>query len=329
MKKIFSALFVICLIPGGVLADPLPSWRSGNAKSAIVGFVETVTQAGGPDYVTPGQRIAVFDNDGTLWAERPAYFQLLFAVDRVAAMAKDDANIASTPALEAAAARDFNALMKTGTEGLLEVVAVAHSGIDVDGFQNQVALWLEETRHPEKAMRFDLMVYQPMLELLSYLRDSDFKTYIVSGGGVHFMRVFAEGAYGIPPEQVIGTTGEASYKLIEGEPTVMKEPGIAFLDDKAGKPVAIDRVIGRRPIFAGGNSDGDLEMLEWSSAGEGPRFALLVHHTDAEREWAYDREFHIGKLDKALDLAGEKGWTVVDMKDDWRTVFPSELADSK
>jgi phosphoglycolate phosphatase-like HAD superfamily hydrolase len=322
-----AAAAMVALTATAALADPLPSWKPTETKAAIVKFVEGVSQPDSPDYVDPTRRIAVFDNDGTLWAEQPAYFQLLFAVDRIAVMAEDDPGIAKTPALKAAAAHDFPALLETGTDGLLEVVAVAHSGIDVGEFQEEVALWLDETRHPKTGMRYDEMVYQPMLELLSYLRDKGFKIYIVSGGGVHFMRVFAEEAYGIPSEQVIGSTGEVSYKVDAGTPTIMKEPGIAFIDDKEGKPIAIDRIIGRRPIFAAGNSDGDLEMLEWTTlGGGGMSFALLVHHTDAEREWAYDRQSHVGKLDKALDSAGEHGWTVVDMKTDWRVVFPFELA---
>jgi phosphoglycolate phosphatase-like HAD superfamily hydrolase len=321
------AATLFALTATAALADPLPSWTPTDTKAAIVSFVENVTDPDNPDFVESARRIAVFDNDGTLWSEQPAYFQLLFAVDRVAAMAQDDPGIAKTPALKAAAGRDFPALMETGMDGLLEVVAAAHSGIDVGRFQQEVALWLEETRHPKTGVRYDEMVYQPMLELLSYLRDKDFKTYIVSGGGIHFMRVFAEETYGIPPEQVVGSVGESAYKAEGGKPTIMKEPGIAFLDDKAGKPIAIDRVIGRRPIFAGGNSDGDLQMLEWTTLGDGgPSFALLVHHTDAEREWAYDRESHIGKLDKALDSAKTNGWTIVDMEEDWRTVFPYELA---
>ncbi len=324
--KLAAAAALATLASTAALADPLPSWKPTENKAAIVDFVEAVTEVGGPDYVTPGARIAVFDNDGTLWSEQPAYFQLLFAVDRVAAMAESDPGSAATPALQAAAAHDFPALLDTGKEGLLEVVAAAHSGMDVAEYQAQVAEWLTEARHPKTGERYDAMIYQPMLELLSYLRDKGFKTYIVSGGGIHFMRVFAEDAYGIPPEQVIGTTGEASYKVVDGTPKVMKEPGIAFIDDKEGKPIAIDRVIGRRPIFAGGNSDGDLQMLEWTNlAGGAPSFGLIVRHTDPEREWAYDRESHIGRLDKALDSAGEHGWTVVDMQRDWRVVFPYEL----
>jgi phosphoglycolate phosphatase-like HAD superfamily hydrolase len=324
--NLILASLAVTLSATAALADPLPSWRPTETKAAIAAFVEATTQPGGPDYVDPGRRIAVFDNDGTLWSEQPAYFQLIFAVDRIAAMAKEDPGIAKTPALKAAAASDFPALLETGTDGLLEVVATAHSGIDVEGFRTAVEAWLDEARHAKSGARYDAMIYQPMLELLSYLRDRGFKTYIVSGGGVHFMRVFAEEAYGIPPEQVIGSTGEASYAVVDGKPSIMKEAGIAFLDDKEGKPIAIDRVIGRRPIFAAGNSDGDLQMLEWTTlAGEGPSFALLVRHTDSEREWAYDRESHIGRLDKALDSAGEHGWTVVDMKRDWRTVFPYEL----
>jgi len=327
MKYLWLSL-VILLAPGLALADPLPSWRAGASKTAIVEFVEAVTEIGGADYRTPAERIAVFDNDGTLWSEQPAYFQLLFAVDRVAEMAKADPSMAKSPALKAAAAGDFPALLATGTKGLLEVVSASHSGIDVAGYQAKVARWLKETRHKKAGRRYDEMIYQPMLELLSYLRDSGFKTYIVSGGGIHFMRVFVEEAYGIPPEQVIGSTGEASYKVVDGMPTVMKEPGLAFLDDGPGKPIAIDRVIGRRPILAGGNSDGDLHMIQWSTAGEGRRLGLLVHHTDAEREWAYDRKSHIGKLDKALDMANSSSnWSVIDMKTEWRVVFPYDLAE--
>ncbi len=308
------------------LADPLPSWRAGAAKDAILAYVEAVTEVGGPSYVTPGERIAVFDNDGTLWSERPVYFQLLFALDRVAAMAQEDPASISSPALKAAAEGDMEALMASGEEGLLEVVAASHSGMDVTDYSASVSVWLREARHPGSGRRYDEMVFQPMLELLGYLRDEGFKTYIVSGGGIHFMRVFAERAYGIPPEQVIGSTGEASYQLIDGNPVMMKEPGIAFIDDKEGKPLAIDRVIGRRPLFAGGNSDGDLQMLQWTTlAGGAPRFGLIVRHTDAEREFAYDRESHVGKLDKALDQAEERGWLVVDMKEDWRVVYPYEL----
>jgi len=324
--RLFALLLAICVAPGFALADPLPSWRDGEVKSGIVAFVDSVTEIGGPQYRVPSERIAVFDNDGTLWAEQPAYFQLLFAVDRIAKMVETDPAVASSPALKAAAAGDFKALLATGKEGLLEVVAVAHSGISVDSFQAEVRLWLAEKRHAKTGRRYDEMIYQPMLELLSYLRDNDFKTYIVSGGGIHFMRAFAEDAYGIPPEQVIGSTGEASYKITDKGPTIMKDPGIAFIDDKEGKPIAIDRVIGRRPILAGGNSDGDLQMVEWVTAGEGLRMGILVHHTDEKREWAYDRESHIGKLDKALDMASERDWSLVDMKTDWRVVFPYELA---
>jgi phosphoglycolate phosphatase-like HAD superfamily hydrolase len=307
-------------------ADPLPSWRSGAAKDAILAYVEAVTEVGGPSYVTPGERIAVFDNDGTLWSERPVYFQLLFALDQVAAMAQEDPASINSPALKAAAEGDMEALMASGEEGLLEVIAASHSGMDVTDYSASVSVWLREARHPASGRRYDEMVFQPMLELLGYLREEGFKTYIVSGGGIHFMRVFAERAYGIPPEQVIGSTGEASYQLIEGEPVMMKEPGIAFIDDKEGKPIAIDRVIGQRPLFAGGNSDGDLQMLQWTTlAGGAPRFGLIVRHTDAEREFAYDRDSHVGRLDKALDQAEERGWLVVDMKEDWRVVYPYEL----
>ena len=266
-------MVVLALTTTVSLADPLPSWKPTPTKEAILGFVEGVTAVDSPDYVDPSARIAVFDNDGTLWGEQPAYFQLLFAVDRIAAMAVDDPSLASSPALKAAAAHDFPALLETGKEGLLEVVAASHSGMDVETFQAEVAAWLDEARHPKSGKRYDEMIYQPMLELLRYLRDEGFKTYIVSGGGAHFMRVFTDEAYGIPPEQVIGTAGATSYVIEDGKPRVMKEPGIAFLDDKEGKPIAIDRIIGRRPIFAGGNSDGDLQMLEWTTlSGEAPGF---------------------------------------------------------
>ena len=317
----------LCLTPALAFADPLPSWRSSASKAAILDFVSAVTDPGGPDYRTPAERIAVFDNDGTLWAEQPVYFQLLFSVDRVAQMVEADPTLAESSAVKAAATGDFQGLMETGEEGLLEVVALAHAGMDVADFKNQLASWLESARHPDTGQRFDAMVYQPMLELLSYLRDNDFKTFIVSGGGVDFIRVFAESVYGIPPEQVIGSQGKASYVVEAGVPAVMKEPGIFFIDDKEGKPIAIERIIGRRPLLAGGNSDGDLQMLEWTTAGEGRRLGLIVHHTDAEREWAYDRESHIGRLDKAMDLATERNWPLVDMARDWRVVFPYELSE--
>lgn len=320
MRTTTAALITVLATPA--LADPLPSWVETDAKSMIVDFVERVTDGGSDDYVTPADRIAVFDNDGTLWAEKPVYFQVLFALDRLREMAEADPSILTSDALRAANEGDMETVAATGTEGLLEIVATTHSGMSVDDFQADVSDWLDGATHPETGMAYDAMLYQPMLELLRYLRDEGFATYIVSGGGVHFIRAFAEEAYNIPPEQVIGSTGKASYAVTEGEPVVMKDPGIAFIDDKEGKPIAIDTGIGKRPIFAAGNSDGDFQMLEWVTAGEGPRFGLIVHHTDAEREWAYDRESHVGRLDRGLDEAEARGWLLVDMADDWKQVWP-------
>ena len=325
MKHLLLFLLLVS-IPSALLADPLPSWRSGENKQAIIAFVERVSDSTNDAYVPPSERIAVFDNDGTLWAEQPVYFQLLFALDRLAAKAAEDPSILTSEALKAGAAKDIEALAATGEEGLLEVVALAHSGATVKEFQAEVEAWLARERHPRNGRAYSEMVYQPMLELLTYLREKDFKTFIVSGGGIHFMRAFAEEVYGIPPEQVIGSIGESSFQIIGDQPVLMKEAGIAFIDDKEGKPIAIDRVIGRRPIFAGGNSDGDFAMLQWTTGEPSkPAFAMIVHHTDAEREWAYDRDSHIGRLDKGLDEAGKRGWALVDMKRDWRWVFPHEL----
>ena len=303
-------------------ADPLPSWNDTDARTAIIDFVDGVTDPSSDSYVTPDARIAVFDNDGTLWAERPFYFQVLFAMDRAKALAAADPDWATTGVLQAAADGDIGQVLGGGEEALLEVVSATHSGMDVETFKDEVREWLETARHPETGLAYDEMVYQPMLELLSYLRDSDFSTYIVSGGGIDFMRAFAEKTYGIPPEQVIGSMGNSSFEIVDGVPQVIKQPGVAFIDDKGGKPVGIMRDIGRKPIFVGGNSDGDMAMLQWATAGEGPRFGMIVHHTDAEREWAYDREGPVGTLNEALDLAPGAGWLLVDMAEDWSAIYP-------
>lgn len=312
----------LILTIGTAAADPLPSWNDTDAKTRIIAFVDEVTDAGSSTYVTPADRIAVFDNDGTLWGEQPVYFQFIFAMDRLANMATENPAILTSDVLKAAAAGDLKTVAAAGEDGLLEVVTVSHSGLSVDAFDSEVSAWLETARHPDTGRAFDDMVYQPMLELLSYLRDEGFDTYIVSGGGVHFMRAFAEEVYGIPPEQVIGSAGKTSYQVIDGVPTVMKDPGIAFIDDKEGKPVAIDSKIGKRPIFVGGNSDGDFAMLEWATTGDGPRFGMIIHHTDAEREVAYDRDSHIGKLVRGLDEGPDRGWLIVDMAKDWSRVWP-------
>lgn len=302
--------------------DTLPSWRDGPAKTAVVDFVAAAVDPASPGFVPESERIAVFDNDGTLWSEQPVCFQVLYALDRAAELAAEDATWAATPALEAAATGDASGVLAGGEEALIEVVTATHSGLTVEAFTAGVAAWIADARHPQTGRAYSRMVFQPMLELLDHLRANGFKTYIVSGGGVDFMRAFAEPVYGIPPEQVIGSLGDVSYAVVDGVPQIMKDPGIAFIDDKEGKPIAIQRTIGRRPVFVGGNSDGDLAMLEWATAGPGPRFGLIVHHTDPEREYAYDRESPVGRLDQALERAPEAGWTVVDMAADWATVYP-------
>lgn len=307
-------------------ADPLPSWNDGATKSAIIAFVERVTKKGSPNFVEPYDRIATFDNDGTLWAERPIYFQLLFALDRVRAMAPDHPEWKDTEPFKSALAGDMKGVMATGMPGLEKIILAAHSNVTADEFAKSVADWVATAKHPVTGMQYTSMVYQPMLELLEYLRANGFKTFIVSGGGIDFMRVFSEQVYGIPPEQVVGSSIGAKYELINGVPTITKEPSGLFIDDKAGKPVGIYQHIGRRPIFASGNSDGDQQMLQYatiprSSSDKTPGFGLLVHHTDADREWAYDRAAHIGTLDKALDEAATRGWTVIDMKADWKVIY--------
>ncbi|MEO1190606.1 MAG: HAD family hydrolase [Pseudomonadota bacterium] len=315
-------LGILAMAASAALADPLPSWQAGEAKSRILAFVEATSDPASRDFVPVAERIAVFDNDGTLWAEQPVYFQLIFALDDLKARAAEDPSILSSDALRAAAAGDMKALLAGGKEAIEEVVAVTHADMTVEAFQEATALWLRTAKHPRSGWPYEQMVYQPMLELLRYLRDEGYKTYIVSGGGLHFIRSYAQKAYNIPPEQVIGSVAATEYQLVDGKPEIMKEPEIIFIDDKAGKPVAIDRAIGRRPIFAAGNSDGDFEMLEWTSSGPGLRFAMLVHHDDAAREWAYDRDSHIGRLVRGLDEGPERGWLIVSMAKDWKTIFP-------
>ena len=283
-----------------------------------------MTTEGGADFVPPAERIAVFDNDGTLWAEQPIYFQLQFALDRVLAMAPQHPEWKSKEPFNHLIAEDMNAFLAGGEKSLMAVIAASHAGITTEEFAEIVKEWLATAKHPETGRLYTQMVYQPMLEVLDYLRANGFKTFIVSGGGVEFMRVFAEEVYGVPPEQVIGSQGKLKYEMRGGRPVLVKLPEVQFVDDKEGKPIGIQTFIGRRPVMAFGNSDGDLQMLQWTTAGSSPRFGLIVHHTDAEREWAYDRESHIGKLDQAIDEAQAKGWTVVDMKNDWKQVFGFE-----
>ncbi len=302
--------------------DPLPAWNDDNAKQAIVQFVETVTARGEAGFVPPDERVAVFDNDGTLWAEQPLYFQLAFTLDRIRELAPDHPEWKNRQPFRAVLENDLASLTAAGKEGLLELLVATHANTTTAEFAEIVRTWLATARHAETGRPYTEMVYQPMLELLDYLRANGFKTYIASAGGVEFMRVFAEDVYGIPPAQVIGSSIKTRYEIRDGVPAILRLPEVDFVDDKAGKPVAINKHIGRRPIAAFGNSDGDQQMLQWTWAGEGPRLACLLHHTDAEREWAYDRGSPIGGLDKAWDEANEQGWLLIDMKTDWKQIFP-------
>ena len=304
--------------------DPLPSWNDTAPKKAIVAFVQKVTKPGSPDFVPESERIATFDNDGTLWAEQPSYVQAMFVFDRVKILAPKHPEWKEKEPFASLLEGDMKAVAANGEKGIAALVAATHSGMSTEEFETIVKGWLASARHPKTKRPYTKMVYQPMLELLAYLRANGFKTFIVSGGGIEFMRPWTEEVYGIPPEQVVGSSGKLKYDPSGGKPRIMKLPAVDFIDDKEGKPVGIQSHIGRRPIAAFGNSDGDQQMLQWTMAGGGARFALLVHHTDAEREWAYDRTSHIGKLDKAWDEAVAKGWTVVDMKSDWKTIFPPE-----
>jgi hypothetical protein len=320
------ALFLICTNALTAQAnDPLPSWNSGTSKEAILRFVKSVTTESGSRFVPPSERIAVFDNDGTLWAEQPLYFQLAFAIDRVKTLAANHPEWKGKQPFKAVLEGDLKTVMAGGEHALLELVMATHAGNTTEEFSQAVADWLATAQHPKTGRRYTEMVYQPMLELLAYLRANGFKTYIVSGGGIEFMRVFSEDVYGIPPEQVVGSSIKTKLEYRDGMPVLVRLPEINFIDDKAGKPVGINQHIGRRPIAAFGNSDGDLQMLQWVNAGSGERFCLYVHHTDAEREWKYDRDSSIGSLDEGLDEAQEKGWTVVDMKRDWSRIFPKQV----
>jgi phosphoserine phosphatase len=305
-------------------ADRLPSWNDGQAKKAILDFVVRTTTAGGSDFVPVPERIAVFDNDGTLWAEQPIYFQLAFAIDRVKTLAPQHPEWKDREPFKSVIAGDMAGLAATGEKGMLEIVAATHAGMTVEEFTRTVEEWIATARHPRFNRPYTELVYQPMLELMALLRASQFKTFIVSGGGIEFMRPWTEKIYGIPPEQVVGSSGVVKFELRDGKPVLVKEAKVEFIDDGPGKPVGINRFIGRRPVFAFGNSDGDQQMLEYTAGGPGARFMGLVHHTDAAREFAYDRQSHIGKLDKALDEATQRKWVVVDMKADWNAIFPFE-----
>jgi phosphoglycolate phosphatase-like HAD superfamily hydrolase len=325
ITRLLAVLLLSIGITGAATARSgaaLPSWNDGAARDAIVGFVDKVTKKGSPDFIPPAERIAVFDNDGTLWAEQPMYFQLLFALDRVKALAPQHPEWKEQEPFASLLRGDVNGALAGGEHAIAEIVMATHAGMTTEEFEQVVREWIATSRHPTTGRPYTEMVYQPMLELLDYLRANGFKTFIVSGGGIEFMRPWVEQVYGIPPEQVVGSSIKTRFEMRDGKPVLMRLPQLDFVDDKEGKPVGINSRIGRRPIAAFGNSDGDLQMLQWTTAGSGPRFALYIHHTDAAREWAYDRKSHVGSLDKGLDEARAKGWTVVDMKNDWKVIYP-------
>lgn len=302
--------------------DPLPSWNDGESKKAILDFVTKTTKEGSPDYIAPVDRIACFDNDGTLWCEQPYYFQLAFAMDQVQVMAPDHPEWKTKQPFKAILEKDVKALMAGGEKALFELVMTTHAGMPAEEFSQSVTKWISGAKHPQTGKPFTKMVYQPMLELLDYLRANGYKTFIVSGGGIDFMRPWAYATYGIPPDQVVGSSGKVKYEIVDGKPVIMKLPEINLIDDKEGKPVGIHQHIGKRPVITVGNSDGDYAMLQYTMTGEGPRFGMIIHHTDAEREYAYDRDSHIGQLSKGLDDAGKYGWKIVDMKNEWNRIFP-------
>jgi len=328
LLRAWPAVLVLLLYLNPIAAraatDSLPSWNDGPAKAAIVDFVARVTAEGGPDFVPVRERIATFDNDGTLWCEQPLPVQLFFVLDRVKALAPEHPEWQSEEPFRSVLAGDIKAALASGEAGLVKLGMATHAGMTTDEFDKIVTDWLATARHPALKRPYTELVYQPMLELLAYLRENGFKTYIVSGGGIEFMRTFSEKVYGIPPEQVIGSSIKTKFEIRDGKPMILRLAEIDFIDDGPGKAVGIQKFIGRRPVAAFGNSDGDQQMLQWTAAGDGPRFALLVHHTDAEREYAYDRKSSMGKLDKALDEAEARGWTVVSMKDDWKTIYPPQ-----
>jgi len=305
-------------------ADPLPSWNSGPSKHAIVTFVEAVTQPNGSDFVPSPERVAVFDNDGTLWSEQPVYFQLLFAMDRIRVLAPDHPEWKTQQPYQAVLENDMKTLIASGKKGLGKILMSTHAGTTTDEFSAIVTHWLSTAKHPTLNRPYTELVYQPMLELLGFLRDNGFKTYIVSGGGIEFMRPWAERVYGIPPEQVIGSSIKTKFEIRGGKPQLLRLGEVNFIDDKEGKPVGIHQHIGRRPILAFGNSDGDLQMLQWTAGNQHRTLLGLVHHTDDKREFAYDRKSHIGQLDKAMDEAMAKSWTVVNMKKDWNKIYPPQ-----
>jgi hypothetical protein len=321
--RLWLSLMLLALALPATAAGPLPSWNDGAARQRILDFVTKVTDPASASFVPPAERIAVFDNDGTLWSEQPVYVQLAFALDRVKALAPQHPEWKTQEPFASLLKGDVASALAGGEQAVAQIIMATHAGTTTEEFAKIVQDWLATARHPVTGRPYTGMVYQPMLEVLAYLRANGFKTFVVSGGGIEFMRPWTERVYGIPPEQVVGSSIKSKYELRDGKPVLVRLPEIDFIDDKAGKPVGIQQHIGRRPIIAFGNSDGDFEMLEWTTAGEGPRLGVIVHHDDAGREVAYDRKSHIGRLDRGLDEAGRRGWVLVSMKDDWRTIYPA------
>ncbi|MEK1894248.1 MAG: HAD family hydrolase [Rhizobium sp.] len=321
MSRSVRFFLLFLLLPVSAFAQELPSWNDGTSKQAIVDFVKKVTTEGGADYVAPEDRIAVFDNDGTLWTEQPFYFQLGFILDRVKALAPEHPEWKEKEPFKSILAGDLKGIAKSGERGIVELAMETHAGMTTEDFRKIVIDWFATARHPKTGKPYNEMTFLPMRELLDYLRANGFKTFIVSGGGVEFMRPITEKAYGIPPEQVVGSTITTQYALVDDTPVLNRLSKIDFVDDGPGKPVGINTFIGRRPVFAAGNSDGDYEMLRWVTAGQGPHFAMIIHHTDADREYAYDRKSDFGRLDRALDEAAARNWLLVDMKADWKKIY--------
>lgn len=328
LRRVFrtgcSAAAIACLFFSAAAAggEQLPSWHDSNSRDAIIDFVERTTTPGSADFVEVAKRIAVFDNDGTLWSEQPLYFQVLYMFDRVRDLAPDHPQWKSEEPFASVLKNDIKGALAGGDAALIKLAKATHGSISTEEFATEVSAWLAAAKHPTTGKPFTEMIYQPMLEVLDYLRANGYQTFIVSGGGIDFMRPWTGEVYGIPPEQVVGSSIKAEYRVIDGTPTIMKLPDLNFIDDKEGKPVAIHHHIGRRPVMAFGNSDGDFQMLEWTTAGDGPRLGVLVHHTDAEREWAYDRDSHIGQLARGLDEGTDRGWVIIDMQKDWRRIYP-------
>jgi phosphoserine phosphatase len=305
--------------------DPLPSWNEGTTKTSILNYVNDVTNVESDNFIPIKDRIATFDNDGNLWSEQPVYFQLFFVLDRIKAMASEHPEWKDQQPFKAVLENDMETLKKSGMKGIGQLLMTTHAEITTDEFDAIVKDWVATAKHPTKNVGYDKLVYQPMLELLQYLRANDFKTYIVSGGGVDFMRAFVTEIYGIPEEQIIGSRVKTEFNYNNGNPVIKRLPKMDFVDDKEGKPLNIQKIIGKKPVFSSGNSDGDLQMMQWAASNKHKSFMLYVHHTDSIREWAYDRDSHIGKLDKGLDQAIKDGWTIIDMKNDWKVIYPFEL----